>query len=399
MDLPRAEQYFRIAAAEMLDANDEVALSSVLEDGHDANLMAHAGAAMAEEVTAQLASVTAGTALESARGQALIARGWERYRILPKPAAPPFVYLSWGLPTIAATAFTIPAGTVVRSSDGKQYETVVETPFPAGAQVIHNVQARSQLAGKSQNVLAGKLTSLVSVVAGAPAGLLVANPLASAGGADAETADDYRARCRREPAARVRGTRDAIEYGALLVPGVVRATAFEGIDANGRANRVAGVVVADEYTDALVRQGISVPSYSTQAAAFARVVEARLEEYRGWGIHVGVFVAQVALVSFLLRLRFRAGADTERARIEASATVVRYVNELAPGQSMDPDALQGRNGRLRAVSGLDVRGDEIDNPVGPVVPSSPYMVLRTTLAMIQYTSQPSLGSFSIITTP
>jgi uncharacterized phage protein gp47/JayE len=395
MDLPRREQLFRIFAGELLDANDAVALTAVLEDGLDANLIANACAGMGEEVVAQLAAATANQYLDSATGEALIRRGWDRHQLLPRPAAPAFVFLRWDVPTPAVSAFTIPAGTNVRSADGKQYATVAEVTFPAGATSLDDVRARAQLAGRSQVVAPNKLTSLTSVVAGAPVGLTVTNPLASAGAADAETPDDYRRRCRLEPRSRARGTRDALEFGALTVPGVIRATAFEGIDVNGRANRVAGVVVADEFTDALVRQGVSVPSYEAQSQAFARVVEQRLDDWRGWGIHVGVFVAQVVMVSLLLRLRFRAGADTERARIEATATVVRGVNELAPGATLDPATLILR---LRSVTGLDVRGDEIENPAGLVVPSSPYLVLRTTSSLIQFTSQPSTGQFSVITT-
>lgn len=396
MDLPRREDYFRIGAAELLDANEDVQLSAVLEDGADANLVINAIASMAEEVTAQLAEVHGNNYLATAQGQALVRRGNDRHQILPRPASPAFAELTFTLVTNNPTAFTIPSGTRVRSADGKQYETVADAPFPAGSLTITGIRARSQLAGRASMVSAGKLTSLTSTIAGAPQGMTVTNPAASAGAMEAEAPDDYRRRCQLEPRSRAKATRTALEAGALAVPGVIRASPFEGLDANGRANRIVHVVVSDEYVDGLVRQGVQVPAYEAQSQAFARVVEIGLDEVRAFGIHVGVSVSQVALVSFLLRLRFRAGANTEQATIAASAAVVRYTNALKPGVSVEPTAIVTA---LRAITGLDVRGDEVADPVGPIVPISPYQTLRTNLSLIQFTSAPVTAGAIISVTP
>lgn len=396
MDLPSREDLFRVVAAELLDANEDVMLSAVLEDGSDANLIANAISAMGEELVSQLAGVQGNNYLDTAQGQALVRRGYDRHQILPRPAAAAFVDLTFTLTAPNPTAFTITAGTRVRSADGKQYETIVDTVFAIAASSVTGVRARAQTAGRASMVSAGKLTSLVSTVAGAPAGMTVTNPAASAGGMEAESPDDYRRRCRLEPRSRAKATRGALESGALAVPGVVRATPFEGLDANGRANRIVTVAIADEYTDALVRQGVAVPAYESQSQAFGRVVERAFDEVRAFGIHVGCYVAQVALVSYLLRLRFRAGADTEQATVQAMAAVVRYTNALKPGASVEPTAIVTA---LRAISGLDVRGDEVADPVGPVIPISPYQVLRTNLSLIQFTSAPATTGVQISVTP
>lgn len=398
MDSPRRAQLFRVAAAALLDANDEVALTAVLRDGTDANLLVNGGVAMAEEVLSQLADVASGQFLDSATGEKLRRRGWDRHRLLPKPAGAPFVDVEFSLLVANPLTFTIPVNTRLRSADGKSYTTIVDAVFPAGSVGPITVMARSELAGTSQAVGAGKLTSITSTITGSPAGLTVSNPMASSDGADEENPDDYRRRCRLEPRARARGTREAIEFAALRVPGVVRATAFEGVDASGRANRIGGLVIAGQFTDTLVRQGVASAVYESQSSAFARVVELEgLDDARAWGIHIGVFVAQVVMVSFLLRLRFRAGFDPDIAKLQAAATVVQGVNTLAPGVSIVPEDLITR---LRAVRGLDVRGDEVESPAGPVIPTSPYQVLRTTTSLIQYSTAASTTGFSFnIITP
>lgn len=395
-DLPTREELFRIGAAEVLATNDEVQLSAVVAEGSDANRMVAAMAAMGEEVVAQLGVVLANGFLESAQGAALVKRGWDRHQILPKPAAPPFVDLSFFLSAPATTGFTVPAGTTVQSADGKIYETIADLPFAVGAE-DGTVIARSQIAGTDQVVGPNKLRSITSTVVGAT-GLQVTNLAASSHGDDAEPPDDYRRRCRNEPAARVRGTRTAIVNGARAVDGVVGASAFEGIDTMGRANRICGVVVTGRFTDALVRQGGSVPSYELQSQALARLVETSLDDVRAFGIHVSATVAQVVMLAFGVRLRFRAGTDTNRARLMATATIVRHVNGLDPGETMDPADLVEA---LRAVVGLDIRGDEFDNPVGPVIPSSPYQVLRTMASLVSFSSPVSTTAtaFSTISAP
>jgi hypothetical protein len=397
MDLPRHDQLVRVYAAELLDANPNVALDAVLRDGLDANLLAHGAAAMGDEVVSQLSDVARNLIMETATGPGATRLGLSQHGLLPKPAAAPFVdqfFYRAGLAAVV-TAFTIPAGTKIRSADGKQYETVLDLAIAAGTTVPQSVRARSTLAGSSQAVAANKLTSITSTIPGAPTDLITINLQASAGGADAEREDDYKNRCKAEPRSRARGTRDALVSGALLYPGVVRATAFEGIDSNGRANRLVGIVISDQFVDSLVRQGVSLPTYDSQSQAFARVVERYLDEYRAYGIHVSVIVAQVAMVSTTLRLRFRANANTERTKLAAAATVVNYVNALASGQPYVPSAIVTA---LRAVNGLDVRGDEIENPAGTIVTSSPYQVLRTNLSLVHFsTGTGTESAFNIIT--
>ena len=395
---PRRDQLFRIGAAELLDTNDELALSSVLRPGHDANLLMNGCAAMGEEVVSQLGGVAAGTYLDSATGAKLRQRAWDRHRIVAKPAAPSYVDVTFSIPTPATLGFTIPGNTQIKAADGKQYMTVSDLPFAVGA-ASGSVRARSTLAGTSQAVRPGVLTSIVSTITGAPQGLAVTNPLASSEGADAESEDDLKSRCRLEPRSRVRGTAEAIQFAALSVPGVLRATPFAGIDSMGRANRIAGVVLAGQFTDTLVRQGVSSTVYESQSHALARVVELEgLSEYRAFGIHVSAFVAQVIMVALRLRLRFvgSLNIDYELVKLEAASVAVQTLNTSPPGRDFDPQSIVAK---LRSVRGLDVRGDEVEAPAGPVVATSPYMCFRTNLEAIQFSTsaQLSAASFSVIT--
>lgn len=388
MDLPREDTLIRIGSAEVLDTNTDLALTAVTRDGTDSNNMIAGGAAMGGEVVAQLAAVIEGNFLDTATGIKLDKLIWDRYGILRKSAGPSFVDVQFSTTAPAATAFNIPAGTALSSSDGKQFLTIDDVVYPIGSVGPVAVQARSQLAGVNQAVAPGKITSIVAAIAGQPADLVVTNALASAGGADRERDDDFRARARKFWRAFRGGVKSAIEFAALSVSGVVKATAFEGLDSVGRQNRIGALVVTDQWTDALVKQGVAVPAYATQSQAFARVVFNGLEEWRAMGISIDVIVAQVILVPMTLRLRFRAGANTQLATLMARAVAVDVCNSLRPGDTLNPTSVISR---LRAVPGLDVVGDELENPAGIVIPTSPYQVLRTTLALVQVSTLASVS--------
>ncbi len=92
------------------------------------------------------------------------------------------------------------------------------------------------------------------------------------------------------------------------------------------------------------------------------------------------------MVPIVLRLRYQAAGtiDTEYLSLLARAQAVTTCNELDPGATLDPAAIVAR---LRALPGLDVQGDEVVSPSGPVVPLSPYQRLCSSMSIVTVDNQ------------
>lgn len=389
-DFPKFSDLHRIARDEAVSRSQRLTVNAVDRAGSDANIMTAAGAAVGEECISQLADVEEGFFLESARGAKLDRWAWDRYRMVRKPAAPAFVYAQFSTATPAPASFTIPANTRCSTSDGREFISLVGIPYPLGGIGPVSVLARSVLAGIDQAIRPGSLKSITTAVPGAPADLVVTNTEASSSGENVESDDDFKSRIRRFWLAARRGTKGAVETGALEVPGVVRAVAFEGLQSYGYPTRSLTLVIADRFTDAIVKQGVAVPTYEAQSQALAYVVRNSLGEHRCYGIPVTVFLGQVRLIPVVLRLRFQASVqNTDALALYTRTLVTQFINELDPGAKFDPaDITQ----LMRSISGLEIFGDEVASPVGQIIPTSPYQVLRTSLSLVTFDSQVTLQS-------
>lgn len=389
-DFPKASELFRVFRDEAVSRSQRLTVNAVDRDGTDANIMGYGGAVVGEEVIGQLASVEEAFWLDSTKGPQLDKWAWDRYGMTRKPAAPAFVNVRFTTTAANPIAFNIPVGTRVATSDGVEFRTVVAAQFPMGSTGPVDVLARSTLAGVEQNIGTGTIRGINSQIVNSPADLAVSNVEAATGGDNVEEDPDFKNRIRRFWVAARRGTKGAIETGALAVPGVVRAQAFEGLQSYGYPTRALTLVIADRFTDALVRTGQTVPTYDTKSQALARVIFTALAEYRAYGMPVNVVVAQVRMIPVVLRLRFSATvSNTDALALFARTLVVQHINSLNPGDTFDPANVTDL---LRSVSGLDVFGDEVASPVGAIIPSSPYQVLRTSLAMVGFDSQATLQS-------
>lgn len=390
-DFPRAQDLFRVGRDEVVSRAERLTLNAVDRDGTDANIVMYGMSAVGEEVIGQLASVEEGLWLDSATKAKLDKLAWDRYGLLRKPAAPAFVTLTFSCPSASGAAFAIPTNTKVRTADGHEFIVVIGTTFPAGSVGPVYATARSTLAGIDQNVRPGTITSITSQLIGSPVGLTVTNELAAAGGDNAESDDSFKGRIRKFWKSARRGTKGAIEAGALAVPGVTNAVAFEGLTGAGYPNRMVSLVITDAFTDALIKQGVTVPTYETRSQAFAREVWNGLDEYRAWGIAVSVKVAAVQLISVAMRLHFQAGvSDPDLLALYARTMVVQRINELDPGEIYDP--VIHTLPILAVIPGLDYKGDEVASPPGTIDPTSPYQVLRTTLALVTVDAQAGAAS-------
>lgn len=378
MDFPSFSDLFRVARDEALLRNSKVSRDAIEREGADANILVAAIAAVGDQVIGQLAGVEAGLYINSASAAALDRLVFDRYGLVRKPAAASLGSVQFRTTAATLVTFTIPTGVRLQTPDGTEFVTTESVIFPVATTGPVTCAVRSVLAGATQNVKSGTITSITTAITSQPNDLRVTNPFATAGADDAETDDSLKDRARRFFSTVRRGTLGAIEEAALGVPGVQKATAFEVIDALGRPARMVQLVVADSFTEQFATFNSVPPRYETQSQVLATTVFNALADVRPAGIFVQVTVGSVILQAFQLALTFVAGADVAQAALLARSSVVAYVNALAPGV---PFVLVDAKSALASVPGLAASGNGFVSPSGNVA-VKPLQVLRTSLGLV-----------------
>ena len=378
-DFPSYQDLFRISRDEALIRSAALTREVVDRPGTDANALVAIGPNVGDAVVGQLIRVQADIYLDTAQESGLDKLVFDRYNIIRKPATPAYGEVSFTTTAVNLTAFTITAGTKLQTSDGTVFTTVNVATFPASSTGPVVVNVVSQLAGISQSARANTITTIVTKPVNSPADLVVTNPFATFGSGDEETDDELRARGRLFYTTAQRGTCAAIERGALSVPGIRKALAFEALNVLGDPARWIEVVVADQLTEELVKIDSIPPDYEAQQATQVRAnVNAALLEYRACGLYVLVTLAVVKLIGITLVLRYRDGFDINAVAQQARARAVDYTNSLRPGADFIVEDLEDK---LRLVPGLEVLGGEVVQPNSDRVAGGTE-VWRTTLALV-----------------
>lgn len=377
-DFPTFTDLFRVARDEVLARNGKISRDAVEREGMDVNILVAAACAAGDEVVGQVASVEASLFLDSASGTDLARLVFDRYGLVPKPASASLGTVQFSTINPTGAAFTIPTGILLSTPDGIQFITTESVIFPNASLGPIACAVRSTLAGGNQNVKAGQINSIITQITSAPPDLRVTNPFATAGGDEPETDDSLRDRARKFFTTVRRGTLGALEEAALSVPGVRKASAFEGVDALGRPARFVQLIVTDSFTEQFVTYDVIPPRYQVQSQLLSTIVFNALSDVRPAGVFVQVLVANVILQSFQLSLTFTAGSDVQDAALRARSAIVNYVNQLSPG---DPIVINDALQVLSLVQGLALSGNNIISPVGDVV-TKPLQVLRTSLGLV-----------------
>lgn len=386
MDFPSFNQLFEIARNEALTRSPALSLPAIEREGSDANILVASAVAAADEVIGQLIVTASGLFLDSANDAALDRLLFDRYGLTRKVASNAIGEVQFSTTVVTTAPFEIPAGTRLQTSTGTGFEVTTSTWFPEASIGPVTVPVRSLLAGADQQAKIGTITNIAGRINGSPNDLTVTNAQATAGASDRESDSEFRERGRAFFTTVKRGTLSAIEQGALTVPGVVRANAYEILDPTGRPARLVSLIIADSFTDALANYSVVPPVYQTQSAALATAVFNALEEYRPAGTFVEVQLGQVQLEPITLSLSFAAGVDAETVANSARAVIVTYINNLDPGVGYTRTELVQT---LVSVSGLIVTEQDLLNPgniikfpEGDRVPT-PLQVLRTSLAIVR----------------
>jgi uncharacterized phage protein gp47/JayE len=356
-DFPTFQELFRVARDEALSRNSKLTREIIERSGSDANALVAAGVAVGDTIVGQLIRLSAALTLDVAKKADLDRLVYDRYQITRNPAAPALVNAVVTTASPASPGFTIPVDTPFKASDGKAFAATAQVVFPTGSSGPVTVPLQSVLTGLSQQVSIGQITSMT--LAAAPADVSVTNTEASSGAADEEKDEALRDRAKRFYTTSQRGTLTAIERGALGVPGVRVAKAFEVVEPDSTPARLVDLMIADEFTEQLVDASVTPTSYQTQSDLLALTVKSTLQEVRAAGINVLVTVAQVRILGITLLLRYRTGVDVAATTEAARARTVAYTNALAPGETFVVDDLEDL---LQTVPGLNVLGGEVVSP-------------------------------------
>lgn len=202
----------------------------VFADGDITEAQLHGSAAMGDACIRFSSQAFKETFIDGAQGDALSALVNDHLNIQRNAASFAEVAVEFSRTTSGAGG-TILAGTTVATefdANGETIEYVTDADFIVGAGLNgpFSIECTAAVAGRDGNATAGTVTRLIDQPAFDP-NFTVTNPLAAAGGNDEESDEALRERARSFFATLRRGTLEALEFGAKVVPSVEVAVAVE----------------------------------------------------------------------------------------------------------------------------------------------------------------------------
>lgn len=246
--------------------------------------------------------------------------------MLDRPASAAVGIIRWT--RAAAGTYTILAGTRFQIADGTN-TIVVQTTAAANVtapDTTVDIPVQALVTGRTGNVAAGGVWTLLDAVAADPTVSTASNPAALAGGADALTDEGLRAAVRSYYDSIRRGTVGALETGSKVVAGVT-------------------VVTVDELTQiaaGVVLVIIGDPDGNGSAPLVASV-EAELVNWRAAGILVQVLAAAREVIPLTLTIVHEVGADRSVLRTAIVDAIEAYGDTINPG-------VAGKRSRIEAAA-------------------------------------------------
>lgn len=307
--LPTFQDLYDAAKAEIQSRN------SALTDWNEGSVLdavAGAAAALADESIRRAVDLFAALFVDTATGAELDALAADRFNLARKVATGSRGVVTWS--RVAAGSYVLAAGTRFRATVGDEVVTVESIADVAvlSSSVTVEVPCEATATGRATNCAAGSVSEVVNPPIEDPTGT-VTNAQAFAGGSDAETDAAFRDRIRRYFGTLRRGTVEALEAGALMVPGVSYVSVDEGeVEDSG----VVYVYVGDP--DARANDTL------------ANMVDLELNNWRAAGVMVVVQGAQREEVAITIALAIEPGADQDTVAAAVRAAVEGYADLLPP---------------------------------------------------------------------
>jgi len=331
--------------------------------GSDINVVLNVAASMGEELARYMQTQLNALSLSTAFGEALDRWVFDNYQLTRKEASVAVVYLT--LTRSGTDGVTIPKGSKFGTQTGINFVTQTDVSFPEFSLGPLEVLAIAEQTGTGGNV-AEELITQVITPSDDPT-VEVTNLEPASGGNDQENDDELKIRAREFFLNARRGTKEAIEFGAL------------------QSNRVAQAT-ATEY----LNTGSGLPGYRVQLniadsagqanTALAQDIVFEMDEYRALGIPVLVLPSVPQYVKIRVTgLQFTSGANTTQVLQNALNALMAEVNSTEPGATLyRSDLLK----TLSAVNQLIVPEGALVEPAGDLVPLAG-SVIRTTKDRIE----------------
>jgi uncharacterized phage protein gp47/JayE len=307
-------------------------------EGDVSDFIISAGAAMADHSATYAEDRFAATFLDSAQGDDLTTLGDDHWNIQRKTANAATGIITFTRANDGAGSGTIYAGSVVATLpdfNGTTLQYAVDADHSITVELTISVSATAVVSGLGGNVAAHTVDSIVTNLW--DSSFTVDNASGFAGGADAESDEDYRTRIRNFPSTIRRGTISALEYGAIQVSGVATAIVVEEADPSGAVD-YAGNPLLTGIVDLYVcdAEGNSSPT-------MVSAVKAEIELWRCAGILVQVYGGQLlSLPAFTVALTIRVSSGITVSLIQANvkAAIVARVARLHIGEDCSLDIIK-----------------------------------------------------------
>ena len=358
-DAPTQRDLFLVGRAEAILSPTRFDRAIIDTEGSDVNTILNVAAAMGQEVVRYLQVGINDLGLATSRDEALDRWVYDRYQFPRKQASNSVVTLVLSRSN-TTPGVTILAGSQFGTQTGVIFTIQNDVSFADGVIGPLSVLAIAERTGPDGDVDEGTITQVVTTLADDT--ITVNNPEPAAGGNLRETDDQLQDRARQFFVTARRGTRRAIEFGALQVARVAQASAEETFE---ETTGLPGYRVTLNISD----------SEGQANTALAGEVEQSLDEYRALGVPVLTIPAVPQLIDVVASgLSFEAGANTTQVLGNATAAILAFVNGIPPGGTLRRADLFGV---LSSVNQLIVPEGALIEPAGDLVPSTG-TVIRTT---------------------
>lgn len=369
MKAPTREDFFRVGAAEVISRSSKrppeqrISREAIFTEGTDVNFLLAGSAAMADEGMRHHAQAMAALYFDSAEGEDLdrVVADRTHRKCKRKQANASRVGLRFSRSVALGTALTFQPGRKFRA-DGVEFQLTAPVSFPAGFIGSVDGSAVAVRPGVRGNVDQGRINAFV--VASEDANISVTNPEPASGGDEKEVDSAFRDRASRWFESQVRGTIQAIEYGATTVQGVRSAVLTELLDGSGNPTGFLTLAIADERGRA--------------NKLLVDAVNLELRNWRGAGVAVAVIGGVPRYEAVAYSLGFKAGVNSSDASEQVKILTVASVNTLAPGEALTRAQLLTI---ARSVYGVIVSDNSVTVPAGTIVPASAE-VIRTNLSLV-----------------
>lgn len=375
-DLPSREELFRRARSGALGvAGTQVSPREIDREGSDLNLLFAAMSVLGEEEVNRMARALAGVFEDTATGDALDRVVFDRKGLPRLPAAPSVGEVTLTRPTFAAGAGTIdgglpgssPAPTRIRTNAGITYILTENAVFGGADLTVTNVSIQAELAGVAQEVSELQAWSFVDVPFDTT--ITISNPVETAGAADEETDEAYRARAKAFFPTIRRGTLGAIEFGLRSTPGIVSVSVIE---TTSPGQGFPACSVQAFILDAL--------GQSNETLGFRGLLN--LLEFRAAGIPVNVVPGTPQFID----IEFAGTAfdtavvlDTSQAAADVQSAVIAALNNQQPGQNLLRSTILAA---ARSVDGFIVEDTDLIEPAATLIPATNDIAFRTLRELI-----------------